>query len=127
VLLGDLTHRLVRDYVDVEAVEPLQLKGKSERAPAYRLVGGRDGAERPRRLDAPMVGREGEGEGEGEASLAPTVGCAVLVGADVRRRGEPRVALVQGRALAPERAQVTADSPRSAFTSAKKSESGSTR
>ncbi len=39
VLLGDLTYRLVRDYVDVEEVEPLELKGKSEPVPAYRLVG----------------------------------------------------------------------------------------
>src|SRR5207247_8092132 len=60
VLLGDLTYRLVRDYVDVEPVEPLELKGKSEPVPAYRLVGVREGAERPRRLDAPMVGRDAE-------------------------------------------------------------------
>lgn len=38
ILLGDLTYRLVRDYVDVEAVEPLELKGKAERVPAYRFV-----------------------------------------------------------------------------------------
>jgi class 3 adenylate cyclase/tetratricopeptide (TPR) repeat protein len=60
VLLGDLTYRLVRDFVEVEEVEPLELKGKSERVPAYRLVGVRADAERPRRLDAPMVGRERE-------------------------------------------------------------------
>ena len=60
VLLGDLTYRLVRDYVDVEEVEPLELKGKSEPVPAYRLVGVRSDAERPRRLDAPMVGRGDE-------------------------------------------------------------------
>ena len=39
VLLGDLTYRLVRDAVDVEEVEPLELKGKAEPVPAYRLVG----------------------------------------------------------------------------------------
>jgi len=60
VLLGDLTYRLVRDYVEVEEVEPLELKGKSEPVPAYRLVGVREDAERPRRLDAPMVGRDRE-------------------------------------------------------------------
>ena len=60
VLLGDLTYRLVRDYVDVEEVEPLELKGKAERVPAYRLMGVREDAERPRRLDAPMIGREQE-------------------------------------------------------------------
>jgi class 3 adenylate cyclase/tetratricopeptide (TPR) repeat protein len=62
VLLGDLTYRLVRDYVDVEEVEPLELKGKSEPVPAYRLVGVREDAERPRRLDSPMVGRDREFE-----------------------------------------------------------------
>ncbi len=60
VLLGDLTYRLVRDYVDVEPVEPLELKGKSEPVPAYRLVAVREDTERPRRLDAPMVGRDAE-------------------------------------------------------------------
>jgi class 3 adenylate cyclase/tetratricopeptide (TPR) repeat protein len=60
ILLGDLTYRLVRDFVDVEEVEPLELKGKSEPVPAYRLVGVREDTERQRRLDAPMVGREHE-------------------------------------------------------------------
>ena len=52
VLLGDLTYRLVRDYVEVEPVEPLELKGKAEPVPAYRLVSLREvgGApEAPRR------------------------------------------------------------------------------
>src|SRR5919202_937890 len=38
VLLGDLTYRLVRDAGEGEPVEPLELKGKSERGPPYRLV-----------------------------------------------------------------------------------------
>ncbi|HUP32371.1 MAG TPA: AAA family ATPase [Gaiellaceae bacterium] len=37
-LIGELTYRLVRDHVRVEPVEPLELKGKAERIPAYRLV-----------------------------------------------------------------------------------------
>ncbi len=60
VLLGDLTYRLVRDYVDVETVDPLALKGKAEPVPAYRLAAVREDAERPRRLDAPLVGRDRE-------------------------------------------------------------------
>ena len=60
VLLGDLTYRLVRDYVAVEPVEPLELKGKAEPVPAYRLVSLIEGGERPRRLDSPMVGRDSE-------------------------------------------------------------------
>jgi predicted ATPase/class 3 adenylate cyclase len=42
VLLGELTYRLVRPHVDVEPVEPLELKGKAERVPAFRLVAVRD-------------------------------------------------------------------------------------
>src|ERR671933_250062 len=38
VLLGELTYRLVRDHVEVEPVEPLELKGKAERVPAFRLT-----------------------------------------------------------------------------------------
>ena len=33
IYIGEVTHRLVRDAVDVEAVEPLTLKGKSQHAP----------------------------------------------------------------------------------------------
>ena len=61
VLVGDLTYRLVRDAVEVEEVEPLELKGKAERVPAYRLVSVLDRAEGfARRQDAPLVGREHE-------------------------------------------------------------------
>jgi class 3 adenylate cyclase/tetratricopeptide (TPR) repeat protein len=61
VLLGELTYQLVRDAVEVEAVEPLELKGKAERVPAYRLVSVLDRPEGwTRRQDAPLVGRESE-------------------------------------------------------------------
>jgi tetratricopeptide (TPR) repeat protein len=60
VLLGELTYRLVRDDVDVEEVEPLELKGKSEPVPAYRLVGVRETASKDDRRRAPLVGREEE-------------------------------------------------------------------
>ncbi len=60
ILIGEPTYRLVRDAVEVEQVEPLELKGKSERVPAYRLirVSGSDGV--ARRHDRPLVGRERE-------------------------------------------------------------------
>ena len=58
VLIGEPTLRLVRDAVDVEVVEPLQLKGKSEPVPAYRLLRVREAPER--RHDAPFVGRHRE-------------------------------------------------------------------
>ena len=58
VLLGEATHELVRASVDVEPVEPLELKGKAKRVPAYRLVHVRPVPER--RHDASFVGRERE-------------------------------------------------------------------
>ena len=38
VLLGEQTYALVRDAVQVEPLEPLELKGKAERWEAFRLV-----------------------------------------------------------------------------------------
>ncbi|MGH2805839.1 MAG: ATP-binding protein [Actinomycetota bacterium] len=61
ILLGETTYRLVRDAVNVEAVAPLELKGKSEPMPAFRLVEilpDVDGTSR--RLDSPLIGREEE-------------------------------------------------------------------
>jgi class 3 adenylate cyclase/tetratricopeptide (TPR) repeat protein len=60
IYLGETTWRLVRDAVEVEAVEPLALKGKSERVAAYRLVSaaGLDG--NVRRVDTPLAGRDAE-------------------------------------------------------------------
>src|SRR5262245_43973453 len=37
-LIGERTFSLVRDAVRVDAVEPLELKGKAEPVPAYRLL-----------------------------------------------------------------------------------------
>jgi tetratricopeptide (TPR) repeat protein len=61
VLLGEPTYRLVKDAIVTEPVEPLELKGKSERIPAYRLISVRRHEEGvARRMDAPIVGREDE-------------------------------------------------------------------
>ncbi len=60
VLLGESTYRLVRHAVEVEEVEPLELKGKAERVPAYRLVEVREAESVERRRDSPLVGRERE-------------------------------------------------------------------
>jgi class 3 adenylate cyclase/tetratricopeptide (TPR) repeat protein len=56
-LLGALTHALVRDAVEAVPVEPLELKGKSERVPAFRLVGL---ASRERTTATPLIGRNDE-------------------------------------------------------------------
>ena len=64
ILIGELTHRLVREAVEVEPVAPLELKGKVERVPAYRLIAVRDEAVRGRDAAAveasPMIGRARE-------------------------------------------------------------------
>jgi len=58
VLIGAETRRLVRGAISAEAVEPLELKGKSEPVPAYRLVAiDPEAAAFARRFDAPLVGR----------------------------------------------------------------------
>ena len=59
ILIGESTHRLVRDGVVAEPVEQLSLKGKSGSVAAMRLVDVRpDAVATPRRLQAPLVGRE---------------------------------------------------------------------
>jgi class 3 adenylate cyclase/tetratricopeptide (TPR) repeat protein len=60
VLIGELTYRLVRDAVSVEPLEPLELKGKAERVPAYRLLDVQGDEGRTRRQDTAFVGRDAE-------------------------------------------------------------------
>lgn len=60
ILIGQATHRLVRDEVTVEPVEPLSLKGKSQPVPAWRLVEVVAQMVGARRLASPLVGRERE-------------------------------------------------------------------
>jgi class 3 adenylate cyclase/tetratricopeptide (TPR) repeat protein len=59
ILLGDLTYRLVRKGVEVEAVDPLALKGKAENVPAWKLVALQEDLA-PQRRETPLVGRERE-------------------------------------------------------------------
>ena len=58
VLVGDATLALVRASVDGEPVEPLEVKGKSDPVPAFRLLAVRERGER--RFATPMVGRDTE-------------------------------------------------------------------
>ena len=60
ILIGELTYRLVRDVVDVEGVPPLDLKGKAEQVPAWRLLAVHRGATVTSADTSPMVGREPE-------------------------------------------------------------------
>ena len=58
VLVGGPTLALVRDAAEVEPIEPLELKGKSDPVPAYRLLRVHDAPERPH--GELFVGRERE-------------------------------------------------------------------
>jgi class 3 adenylate cyclase/tetratricopeptide (TPR) repeat protein len=58
VLIGEPTHALVNDTVEVEPVEPLELKGKAQPVPALRLVSVLEAPERSHA--ARFVGRERE-------------------------------------------------------------------
>ena len=61
ILIGASTYRLVRDAVIVEPAGPLELKGKAEPQPAWRLIQvSPEGPGIARRLDSPIVGRDGE-------------------------------------------------------------------
>ena len=60
IYIGEVTYRLVRDAVEVEPVEPLTLKGKSQPVAAYRLLSAQGQEGNVRRLDTPVVGRDDE-------------------------------------------------------------------
>jgi class 3 adenylate cyclase/predicted ATPase len=86
VLIAEATRVLVGGAVDVEPIEPLALKGKSDPVPAYRLLEARAASER--RHDTVFVGRElelallGEAWGgalvEGRCELVTIIGDAGL-------------------------------------------------
>ena len=61
ILIGEATRRLVPSAVRLEPLPPLDLKGKADPATAWRLLELVPGAlPFPRRLDAPLVGRQVE-------------------------------------------------------------------
>jgi class 3 adenylate cyclase/tetratricopeptide (TPR) repeat protein len=61
ILMASHTRQLVHHAVTAEEMEPLSLKGKSRPLPAFLLLGVLPAAEGlVRRIDAPLVGRDGE-------------------------------------------------------------------
>ena len=60
VYLGTETYDLARGIAEVEPAEPLELKGKTESVPAYRLVGIRATDQSAASSDAAFVGRDDE-------------------------------------------------------------------
>ena len=116
IYLGESTYRLVRDAVEVEAVEPLELKGKAQRVPAFRL-GQRARAGRQRAAPRPPDRRPRRRAGGARPSCyrevvadraASRTGHAdrrrrrrqVAPGARGDRRGSPRGARVRRAAAA---------------------------
>jgi len=61
ILAGETTFRLVRDAVEAEEVDPLELRGRGEKVAARRLRSILpDSPGTVRRLETPLVGRENE-------------------------------------------------------------------
>jgi class 3 adenylate cyclase/tetratricopeptide (TPR) repeat protein len=60
ILLGEGTYRLIRHAADAELLPPVELKGKAAALSVYRLREVRSGGALPRRLHAPIIGREHE-------------------------------------------------------------------
>jgi tetratricopeptide (TPR) repeat protein len=61
ILIGAETRELAHGAIETEPAGELELKGKAEPLPAYRLIGVVEGAAPfARRLDAPIVGRDDE-------------------------------------------------------------------
>ena len=58
ILMGDNTYRLVRDRVEVEELEPLDLKGQPEPIAAFRLLHVLDEPTTPHRFETTLVGRD---------------------------------------------------------------------
>ncbi len=104
VLIAEVTRVLVGDAVDVEPVEPLALKGKSEPVAAFRLIGARAASER--RHDTVFVGRErelvllgeawGRVQAERRCELFTVVGDAGLGKSRLVAEG---LALIEGRVV----------------------------
>jgi class 3 adenylate cyclase len=59
ILVGEETVRLARASIEVEPVAPLELKGKAQPGPAFRLLGATEKT-RPQRSHTPFVGRTAE-------------------------------------------------------------------
>ena len=83
VLIGAPTLALAADAIDVEPLEPLELKGKGKPVIPYRLLRVREAPERPQ--TALFVGREGELDSPG--GMEGRAGRGALRVGDGPRRG----------------------------------------
>jgi class 3 adenylate cyclase/tetratricopeptide (TPR) repeat protein len=60
IVIGPTAARLVRDLVELEELDPIELRGWREPVAASRVVGARESGRPRRSLSAPLVGRESE-------------------------------------------------------------------
>jgi class 3 adenylate cyclase/tetratricopeptide (TPR) repeat protein len=62
IVVGETTSRLVHGVFELQELEPVEVKGRSEPVAAWAVVGEREGlgSARPTRLFTPMVGRQRE-------------------------------------------------------------------
>jgi class 3 adenylate cyclase/tetratricopeptide (TPR) repeat protein len=113
ILLAESTFRLVRESVEAELLDSLELKGKQNPIAAYRLVAVAERSEVTTRLEAPLVGRQdtlAQLEWALERTVAengcrlvtvvgaPGIGKSRLVHEFVTRLGE-QATVLQGRCL----------------------------
>jgi class 3 adenylate cyclase/tetratricopeptide (TPR) repeat protein len=106
ILIGDLTYRLARNALRVEAVPSIEAKGKSEPVAAWRLVDALDDAPAfTRRLDTPFAGRreelaalEAAFERAAETNIAQRLTLLGVAGIGKSRLARELVQAVTGRA-----------------------------
>jgi ABC-type oligopeptide transport system substrate-binding subunit len=63
VLIGEDTHKLIAPLFETEALGPIQVKGKAQPLPVYRVLAAKEAPGKPRGiagLESPLVGRQSE-------------------------------------------------------------------
>ncbi|MFN2244461.1 MAG: adenylate/guanylate cyclase domain-containing protein, partial [Anaerolineae bacterium] len=114
VLISEATHRLVAPLFDTEALGPMEVKGRAEPVPVYRVSSAKRQPGKVRGvagLESPLVGREAERKalaGALERLQAGVGGIATVVGeagigksrlVAEARKGAPHLRWVEGRCL----------------------------
>jgi ABC-type oligopeptide transport system substrate-binding subunit/class 3 adenylate cyclase len=115
VLIAEATHKLIAGLFDTDALGPIEVKGRREPVPVYRVLAAKAVPGKPRGiagLESPLVGREAECAALREALerlQAGVGGLVTLVGeagigksrvvAELRKQAPPDVQWVEGRCL----------------------------
>ena len=97
ILISEPTYRLVRDAVEIEPIQPFELKGKAERVLHVQAsCRSRRTKALARRMDAPMVGRDTELAKLMDAARAGSIECARAARDGARPRGRWQVPAPSG-------------------------------